>query len=388
MTQHPEEPPVPPAAPTRTIPLVLSLVTAAVVLAGIGLAARAAHRQNHTALAQSAKFVGVIPARETVYRAEHRYVGAVLAWNEAKLGPQFISGYVTEVRVRAGAAVRRGEPLAIIEPELAKDRNLASQKQAEAIRARLVFLARESDRIQGLEKKGIVSQNESENKLAEVQSEKAKLEAAQAQMASSDVEFQDTVQRAPFDGEIGERYLDPGAFVRPGNFIVSVIDRSRVICATDAPEQDHPFLEVGRAVHLRLLATSQELDGKVSRVSPAADPSTRTLHFEVDLDNKDRAIPVGTSVEMLILEGEGRKVIQLPSAAAKVEGTRATLFVLEGDKARKKVLKFLGEREGLLYLSPDLPANAQVVMDGREQLEDGDQVVLARPGAPVAGARP
>jgi len=380
MSQPPEPQPLQPARRAPSIPLVLSGLTAAVILVGGALAIRAAHRQNHTTLAQSAKIVGLLEARTTLYHAEHRYVGSVLAWNEAKLGPQFLSGYVTEVRVRPGASVRKGQPLAIIEPEQAKERNLASQKQAEAIKARLGFLARESERIQGLEKKGIVSENEAENKLAEVQSESAKLEAAQAQMASSNLEFQDTIQRAPFDGEIGERFLDPGAFVRPGNYIVSVVDRSRVICASDAPEQDHPFLSVGRAVHLRLLATSRELDGTISRVSPSADPSTRTLHFEVDLDNQDRAIPVGTSVEMLILENAGRNVIHLPTAAAKVEGTRATVFVLEGDRVRKKVLNFIGEREGELYLSPDLPPGAQVVVDGREQLEDGDPVV-ARPGA-------
>jgi len=373
-------------SPSRTlsIPLVISGLTAVIVVLGTGLAIRASHRQNHTTLAQSAKFVGTVRADTTLFRAEHRYVGAVQAWNEAKLGPQFLSGYVTEVRVRPGALVRRGEALAILEPELARDRNLASRKQAEAIKARLGFLAHESERIQGLQKKGIVSENEAENKLAEVQSEQAKLEGAQAQMAGSDVEVRDTVQRAPFDGEIAERYLDPGAFVRPGQYIVSVVDRTRVICATDAPEQDHPFLEAGRAVRLRLLATGREVAGKISRVSPSADPATRTLHFEVDLDNADRAIPVGTSVEMLILENEGSNVIHLPSAAAKVEGTRATLFVLEGDRARKKVLRFLGEREGELYLSPDLPPGALVVLDGREQLEDGDQVVLKA----AAGARP
>jgi RND family efflux transporter MFP subunit len=386
MTLAPDAPPTQPTKRKGSIPLVITLVTASIILIGVALATRASQRQNHTTLAQTPKFVGTTEARTTLYQAEHRYVGSVLAWNEAKLGPQFLSGYVTEVRVRAGDRVHRGQPLAIIEPELAKDRNLASRKQAEAINARLGFLARESERIQGLEKKGIVSENESENKLAEVQSEKAKLEAAQAQMASSDVEYQDTIQRAPFDGEIGERFLDPGAFVRPGNYIVSVVDRTRVICATDAPEQDHPFLQVGRAVHLRLLATGTELDGKIARVSPSADPSTRTLHFEVDLDNKDLAIPVGTSVEMMIKESAGQNVIHLPSAAAKVEGTRATLFVLEGDRARKKVLKFLGEREGELYLSPDLPPGAQVVVDGREQLEDGDQVTLK--SVTPAGVRP
>ena len=383
MTQMPASPPVPPNTPKGSIPLVITAITAAIILSGITLAVRASHRQNHTALAQTPKLVGTIAAQETVYRAEHRYVGATLAWQEAKLGPQFLAGYVTEVRVRAGAQVRRGEALAIIEPELAKDKNLASQKQAEALHARLGFLARESERIQGLEKKGIVSENEADNKLAEVKSEQAKLEAAEAQMASSNVEFQDTVQRAPFDGEIGERYLDPGAFVRPGNFIVSVIDRSKVICATDGPEQDHPFLAVGTAVHLKLLATSREVEARISRVSPAADPATRTLHFEVDIENKDHAIPVGTSVEMLIQEATGQKVIHLPSAAAKVEGTRATVFVIEGGRARKKVLQFLGEREGELYLSPDLPAGAQVVLDGRDQLEDGDLVVSKSTPSPV-----
>ena len=390
MTQLPEEPLA--ATPSRAVslPLVITGLTAVIVLIGTGLAIHAARGQNPTALAQSAKFVGTLPAAMTLYQAEHRYVGAVLAWNEAKLGPQFLSGYVTEVRVRPGALVRRGEALAVLEPEQARNRNLASEKQAESIKARLGFLAKESERIQGLEKKGIVSENEAESKLAEVLSEKAKLEAAQAQMASSEVEYRDTIQRAPFDGEIAERYLDPGAFVRPGGYIVSVVDRTRVICATDAPEQDHPFLEVGRAVHLRFLATSRELDAKISRVSPSADPATRTLHFEVDLDNKDRAIPVGTSVEMMVLESAGRNVIHLPSAAAKVEGSRATLFVLEGDRARKKVLQFLGEREGELYLSPDLPIGAQVVLDGREQLEDGDLVAVkaGQVAAPAAGGRP
>ena len=389
MTSAPTPPPAPETPRRGSIPLVLTLVTGGIILIGVGLALRASHRQNHTALAQAPKFVGTIPVKETIYQAEHRYVGALLAWQEAKLGPQFLSGYVTEVRVRPGALVRRGQPLAIIEPEQAKDRNLAFQKQAEALHARLGFLARESERIQGLEKKGIVSENEAENKLAEVKSEQAKLEAAEAQMASANLEYQDTVQRAPFDGEIGERFLDPGAFVHPGNFIVSVVDRSKVICESDAQEQDHPFLAVGRPVHLHRLATSRDLDGTISRVSPSADPSTRTIHFEVDVDNRDRSLPVGTSVEMLILEATTQKVIHLPSAAAKVEGSKATLFVLEGDRVHRKVLQFLGEREGELYLSPDLPQGAQVVLDGREQLDDGDQVVLKAPAsAPSAGGKP
>jgi len=379
-------------APRRGLPLpwLIAAGTALILLAGTALAIHAGRGQNRTALAQAPKLVGTIPVQEAVYRAQHRYVGTLLAWEESKLGPQFLSGYVTEVRVRPGAVVRRGEPLAIIEPERARAQNVASQAQAQAIQAKLSALARESERIQGLEKKGIVSENEAENKLAEVLSEKAKLQAAQAQTAGTDVEYQDSVQRAPFDGEIAERYLDPGAFVKPGSFILSVVNRTRIRCVADAPEGDHPFLTVGRTVHLDLLADGRQLEARISRVSPAADPATRTIHFELDLDNADRSLPVGTTAEMLILETGGRKVLTLPSSAARVEGTRATVFVLDGDRVRKKVLQFLGEREGQLYLSPDLPVGAQVVLDGRAQLEDGDQVAAspARTTAPKVEAKP
>ena len=372
------------------LPWLVAAGTAVVILVGVGLAIRSARGQNSTSLSEAPKQVGTLAVKESIYHAQHRYVGTLLAWEESKLGPQFISGYVTEVRVRPGALVKRGETLAILEPERAKAQNTISSMQAQAIQAKLAALSSQSERIQGLRKKGIVSENEAENRLAEVLSEKARLEAAKAQMASTAVEFQDTVQRAPFDGEIAERYLDPGAFVRPGSFILSVVNRTRLRCAADAPEGDHPFLSVGRTVHLSLLADGRQMEARISRVSPAADPSTRTIHFELDLENQDRSLPVGTTAEMLILETGGRKVIELPSAAARVEGTRATVFVVEGDRVHKKVLQFLGERDGQLYLSPEVPEGTLVVLDGRTQLQDGDRV-LASPAlsvAPEAGARP
>jgi len=391
MTLSPDES-VNPSKTPRGLPLPWLIVggTAGIVLAGTLLAVRATHRQNTVALSQAPKRVGTLVVKNATYRIQHRYVGTLLAWDESKLGPQFISGYVTDVRVRPGAVVKKGEVLAIIEPERAQAQKTASAAQAQAIQAKLSALAKESERIQGLRKKGIVSENEAENKLAEVLSEKARLEAAKAQTASTDVEFQDTVQRAPFDGEVSERYLDPGAFVRPGSYILAVVNRTRIRCAADAPEGDHPYLTVGRPVQLGLLADGRQILARISRVSPAADPSTRTIHFELDLDNKDRSLPTGTTAEMLILESGGRNVIQLPSAAAQVEGKRAIVFVVDGDRVHKKVLQFLGERDGQLYLSPDIPEGTQIVLDGRAQLEDGDRIEAspARSTTPDSGAKP
>jgi len=256
MPQSPE------ATPRRPLPLrwLIAGGTAALIVAGWGLALRAAHRQKDATLASEPKRVGTLRVLETVYKIQHRYVGTLMAWEEAKIGPQFLSGYLTEVRVRPGDTVRRGQTLAVLEPDRARAQATVSRMQAEAIEAKLSALAKESERIQGLQKKGIVSENEGENKLAEVKSERARLEAAKAQMAGTDVEFQDTVLKAPFDGEVGDRFLDPGAFVRPGTSILEVVNRSRIRCVADAPEGDHPFLAVGTAVHLYLLADARTME--------------------------------------------------------------------------------------------------------------------------------
>ena len=372
----------PSAGPGRPFPVAWAIVAGTVAILGLGtgLALRAHFRQKAVPMAERPKSVGTCAVEETQYRIQHRYVGTLCSWEEAKVGPQFLSGYLTAVRVRPGDSVRRGQLLAILEPERAQAESTATRMEVEALEARLSALAKESERIQGLRKKGIVSQNEAEKKLAEVLSERARLEAAKAKVTAMTLEFQDSSLRAPFDGEVSERFLDPGAFVRPGSNILTLVDRNRIRVVADAPEGDSPFLAVGDAVTLSLLANKRTLAARISRLSPAADAGTRTLHFELDLPNADHALSVGTTAELLIEEKEGRRVLQVPGNAATVNGTQATVFKVEGDHVRKVVLAFLGERDGQFFLAPELPPGTRIVVEGRAQLMDGDRISATASG--------
>jgi hypothetical protein len=57
-----------------------------------------------------------------------------------------------------------------------------------------------------------------------------------------------------------------------------------------------------------------------------------------------------------------------------VRGSKAVLYVVEGDTARSKTLKVLGESGGSLFVETALPAGALVVSEGRALLSDGDKV--------------
>lgn len=359
-------------APRVVRAIAIGVVGCAVV--GGLLLLRQIRNQRSPALAQQAKGVGTITLQAATYRASSRYIGSLLPWDEAKIGPQFISAYITKINVRPGDVVRKGQVLALLEPEKARTRSEASAMQVKAFEAREEYLRKESDRIRGLLKKGIVSVNEAEKKLSEADSERAKVGAARAELGSSSLEVEDSTLRAPFDGEIADRELDPGAFVHPGTSIVTVVNRRTIRVSADASEGDFALLAPGTRVHLHLLATGESFEVPISRRSPSADGTTRTIHFEIDLANPGDRIPAGTTAEIFIESAQEQPALVLPVSAANIKGARATVFLVKGGRVKKVVLVVLGEREGRIFVKPDLPAGSEVVLEGQSQLLDGDSV--------------
>ena len=360
----------------------ITLGTTCVILASLGIWAIRASGHRATALDSGPKGVGVIPAAAADYRPEYRFVGTLMPWSASRVGPQYISAYLTDVLVRPGGKVRRGDILARLQPQRAQALNDASRLQAQAIESKLAAVQQESLRIQGLMKKGIVSVNEAENKLAEAKSEEAKLGAARAQLETTRQEVQDSTLRAPFDGEIAERLLDPGAFVHPGDAIVTVVDRSKIRISADAPEEAFADVSPGTPVKISLLADGRTFEGAIARRSPAADAATRTVHFEIDLENKDRSIPVGTTAELRILSKTAHPSVTVPARAAVIRGDKATIWSVEQGVARRQVVRLLGAVEGRMYLDASLPAGTSIVSEGGSQLREGDRVEVHPGPAP------
>jgi multidrug efflux pump subunit AcrA (membrane-fusion protein) len=161
------------------------------------------------------------------------------------------------------------------------------------------------------------------------------------------------------------------------------VDRSTVRLAADVPEIDFAAVPPGTAVRISVPSTGKELEGVISRRAPAADPSTRTVHFEVDLADPDRAIPVGTTGEVHLDIGKPEPATQIPLYAASVRGSKATVYVVEGDIAHARTVAVKGEIGGSLFLDTSLVPGTQVVTEGRALLNDGDRVSAKAEAAPA-----
>jgi len=354
--------------------LVIFLGAGVLLAALIGLYLRAASRTNHVALTATPKRVSVEKSKAATFRPLRTYIGTTAAWNAARVGPQYVSAYVGTVLVRPGATVKRGEVLATLDCRNASAATREIAARARAIDERQAAVQHEAERTKEMQAGGFASANELEQLTAKSAAEKAEAESMRASLVSRSLEVDDCVLRAPFAGEVSERFVDPGAYLRPGNPVATVIDRNQVRIVADAPEADFTVVEPGTPVKIEVEATGAKLDGTVSRRAPAADDVTRTVHFEIDVANANHALPVGSTARLTIDVGEPQPATEVPLRAATVRGDKATLFTVQGDVAHSEVLNVLGEAGGTLYVEPKLKAGTPIVVEGRALLDDGDKV--------------
>ncbi len=366
----------PPAKPSRRAALLaVGAGTVLLLLVGGVLVRRADGSVNRTSLGAAPRPVTVVEARAASYRASRAYVGAVESWIEASVGPQYVSAYVQTVLVRPGDSVTRGQVLATLDCANPSAASQAAEMQARAVDARQRALADESARVSSMLAGGFVSTNEAELKSAQSSSEQSQLLETKARALAASLDVRDCVLKAPFAGEVATRTVDPGAFIRPGTAIVSIVDRSVLRVTVDAPEKDFNVVSSSTPVQVTMLSTGAQVDATVSRRAPKADPNTRTVHFEVDVPDPRREHPTGTTALVQIDVGQAVPAMEVPLYAAIQHEGRARLFFVLGGVAHTKDVPVLGEHGGRLYVDPKaLPEHAQVVTEGRAVLTDGDPV--------------
>ena len=346
-------------------------------LLGVGgaLYMRAAGSSNQVALASRPKPVTAVLGKAEAFQPTRRYVGTIEPWLAASVGPQMVSAYVDTVLVRPGDVVKRGAVLATLDCRNASAMSKVVAAQARALDAMRTATANEASRVASLLDGKYVSQNEVDQKKAEAASKEAQLAALQAQAVGTSLQVDDCVLRSAFDGEVADRRADPGAFVRPGSAIATVIDRHMVRITAEVPEDDFDAVTPGTPVRIHLASTNKDLTSRIARRAPAADPDTRTTHIEIDVDNPDRSMPVWTTAELSIDVGQPIAATSIPLAAATVHAGKAKVFVVQNGVAHVRRAPVIGERDGILYVDPKaLPGATPVVMEGRNLLDDGQPI--------------
>ena len=244
--------------------------------------------------------------------------GTTEAHRKSTLTPK-VSSAVTRVHVREGDVVKQNQPLVTLDT---RDFVLRAQ-QAEAARdgakVQLDAAKLDWDRIKSLLAEKAVTQSQFDMIAARYKGAKAGLAAAETAVAMGQKALHDSVVRAPFDGLIVKRFVNEGEYasVMPATPLVSIEEIDPVDLRIQVPSTDMAQVAVGDPVHVRLPATGQELELRLTRVVAASDPRTRTFTAIVEIPNSDHSLRSGLYAEVTLRPRAARALTTTETAKTK-----------------------------------------------------------------------
>lgn len=261
----------------------------------------------------------VIPSQDTdpvPTREAPKPVAVAVSTSTAKAVPQFYqgegqampdrdtilrtetSGDIAAVLVSKGQDVAAGDVIARIDPT----RNTADAARATEELARV---QREYDNAQQLLERGVATADR-------VSAARASLAAAQAQVTAVNQDAQALTITAPFAGRVETLDIDVGEYVAAGAEVGRLVDITPLTVALQVPQQSLNQLSAGQTATVKFI-TGEEREGVVTFVGTSAAVETRTFLVEVEVPNKDGAIPAGISAEIIIPIGEATAHFLSPS---------------------------------------------------------------------------
>jgi multidrug efflux system membrane fusion protein len=311
------------------------------------------------------------PANET------RYSGSINA--DASVDVAFkVSGVVDAVtRVKGadgrwrnlqdGDAVRRGTLLARLRATEFKDQVSdaeASLRQAQA----------------DYERASQLYENRSVSK-ADYDAAYAKYTASRARQSQAELSLQDAYLRSPIDGVILKRTVEVGSLAGPSAPAFTIADTRRVKVVFGVPDVIVKDLRLGGPLTIQAEAIpGRILEGRITRISPSADPSSRVFDVEAALPNPDGRMKVGMLATLRLGHSGKQETLFIPLAAVvRPPGDSAgyAVYVLKEGSAPTAHLRrvSLGDVTGnLIAVREGLSPGDRVVLRGATIVADGQLV--------------
>jgi cobalt-zinc-cadmium efflux system membrane fusion protein len=263
-----------------------------------------------------------------------------IAFDDRRVAHLFspVTGRITRIIADPGARVKKGAPLAIIEsPDVGNAFSDLGKADADLVAAEH-DLARQKDLYEahaGAQKDLETAQDNFGKAKAEM--ERARKKARLFRGGAADAVTQEFTLRAPIDGQVIARNVNPGAEVQ-GQYgggaaveLFTIGELDRVWVMADAFEMDLGKIRTGAPVSIRVIAyPDRTFAGKIDWISDALDPTSRTAHVRCSVDNVDRALKPEMYATVSIAVDAGHVPAISRNSVIRL-GDQTVVFVYGGD---------------------------------------------------------
>jgi membrane fusion protein (multidrug efflux system) len=258
--------------------------------------------------------VATISAATSPWQPQLNSVGSVAAVNGAQLSAE-IPGIVDSIHFESGADVPEGALLVTLRAN--SDPAVLAQLQAAAALAKITY-----DRdVKQFEAKAVAQ--------AQVDTDRANLAAAQAQVQGQQALIAEKSIRAPCAGRLGIRQVNPGQYLTAGTPIVTLEQLNPVYMDFYLPQQSLAQVGTGQDVQVAVDAYPEQVfAGKISAIDPVVDTGSRNVHVRATLQNDKLQMLPGMFATITVSVGTPQDYITLPQTAIAYNPYGDTVFVV------------------------------------------------------------
>lgn len=372
-----------------------------------------------------------IPNKQQLNNQEE-YTGTTLPQREIAVRSQ-VEGQILDITVDVGEPVQSGQVVASIDDELlfsevveaeaelaalqADEESLAAEvnnAQVAVERSRLELEQARSDaaRSEQLYRAGAIpeqnlelaqtavgtatqtwraAQQQVQNRISAVNAAQRRVTAQQAIVNRAKQQQAYTNLIASVDGSVLNRVLEPGDLAQPGAEILRLGDLSQIKIQVQISELELNKIKLGQTATVRLDAfVDRTFVGRVSQISPVADPTARLIPIEVTIPNSDRRIGSGLlarvnftppTTQQLVIPETAIEISASSASRLDIEQQQATIFVVTSTeeqatvKARRVTIGKTKDHQ--VEVLSGLKPQEQFVIRSSQELKDGDRVRLS-----------
>ncbi|WP_298982793.1 efflux RND transporter periplasmic adaptor subunit [uncultured Roseibium sp.] len=373
-------------ASLATFTVNLGLAAVAVVVGVTTIQMRAEERPVVEA-APLTEVTTINPDFQTGYDVTRSFVGRLEPARRTDLGFE-LSGTVREIRVDEGGSVQKGDIIAVLDIRSLKAelrRQQANRQSTESDRelAQLTLDRRSKLRVSG---------HVSDQVLDEARLTLSRLDASLAQIDASietiEISLDKSVLRAPFDGNIGERLLDEGATVSPGQSVLRVLESARPTVRIGLAPEVVDQLQEEDTYKIRI--GDENYTAVLSGLRPDLETRTRTIESLFELKGSAAAPGFGRLAELTLTEWIQTEGYWVPTTALK-EGPRGLWTLLTvvprssevavpDYKIAREAVEVIHADRGRSFVRGTLSRNSKIVAVGVHRVVTGQLVRLGSDG--------
>lgn len=315
------------------------------------------------------------------------------------------SGYVVAQRKAAVASKATGrlEYLGVVEGDkvtrnqvIARIENSDMQAQLEQARANLkvseaeLFDAKQTlDRVKSLVEKGLSPQADYDAADARYRRVLASIDAAKAMVSGAEVNLENTLIRAPFDGTVLTKNADVGEMVAPmgaaagsRSAVVTIADMSSLQVEADVSESNIERILPDQPCEITLDAYPDvRYAGFVTKIVPTADRAKATVMVKVAFRSYDSRVLPEMSAKVLFLanppsseQSTSQPILTVNSSAVALRNGSSVVYTVTENKAVENAVQTGRKMGSLIEILSGVSVGTRVILKVPDEVQDGSAV--------------